>query len=112
MAAAARKEFLDSGAPGGGTGWDKGDRVNLADSLMGETFMLFLYGVSIAMAGIVIEIVAQWMAPVISTPIAIMVPIIHYVSLPLGRLLNGCKNKIKLFPNFFIDVHRKQSKWL
>ena len=41
-------------------------RTGLADSLLAESFMLFLYGISIAVAGFVSEIIWWWMASVVS----------------------------------------------
>ena len=58
IVAAARKEFLD-------TGFDSGSGVDLTDSLVRESFMLFLYGISIAVAGFLCEIISSWIAAVV-----------------------------------------------
>ena len=65
-AVAAREQFLDAGVSVGIKVLYKEARVDLQDSLIGESVMLLLYGISVALAGFVCEIITNWIASVIS----------------------------------------------
>ena len=68
MRAGARQEVRNAGAPSE----NNGDRVSLGDGMISETFMLFLYGAAIAMAGFASEIIAWYMTSVVSALMAMV----------------------------------------
>ena len=77
MAAAARKEFLEAGLLAGDTGLESGGGLGLADSLISESFMLFLYVTSLAIVGFLSEIITRWSVSVVSPTV---VSVLNYIS--------------------------------